>query len=322
MTRLIVLLGLCLTSVLTSSCAAADIPPSTGAVSDVSLPKIVLTPLPANGSGGTFESVELSADATTLPAEALVYEVVEPNVTPQSVEKEARKFELHGLARYEGDATVVKGKGTSLAVDQRTGSINWLGSGYSNATEPITNLLSDDEYIARARDFLESKGYFDQGMVFTGFGSQRVDGKPMIVEAHFGRRLNGHAFEGVGPKKTVSFGDNGEIVGMFSVWREVRPLRRYPLMSPTLALQQINQGGASVMADEYNVAAVADSVEIVYLNDALGSAQRFVAPHYRFTGKTEGGKSFVAITRAIPFAFLEEAGERPVFETTPSGVGP
>lgn len=168
-------------ALLLGACSGSENSKRTGSAetgSSQPLTEIELVPLSINASGAMFQSVTLSADVATLPAEATVYSVVTPNVTTQSVEMEARKFDLHGKARYDGAFTVVHGKMASLAVDRATGSINWFAPGYEQAVSPLKNQLTDQDYIARARDFLKSKGHFTDGMIFSGIGSQQVDGRP------------------------------------------------------------------------------------------------------------------------------------------------
>lgn len=276
-----------------------------------SLAVLELRPLSQSGSPGKLRSVKLGVPVTSTPDAMMVYRVIEPQVTPASAEKEAGRFGVTGKAHKNDVLTIVKGKDSDIVVDNETGSVNWVTPDYEGAVAPIKTRLSDAQYVALAEEFLKSKGHFGADYEFAGFGQITADGQPVVIEVSFGRKLGGVRWLGVGPKKTVAFGEAGKILGMFSVWREVEPVTKYPVMKIPEALSQVEAGDASVVSDDYDADAVVTSVEIVYISDPAGSKQKFVIPHYRLQGKTATGKPFTAITRAIPREYVDEQPSGP-----------
>lgn len=275
--------------------------------SDVgSLATLELRPLQQTGSPGKLRSAKLGIPEPVTPDAMMVYRVVDPQVTTASAEREAKKFGVTGKARKDDALTSVKGSAANVVVDNDTGSVNWITPDYEQAVAPIENRLPDGQYIALAEEFLKGKGHFGADYEFTGIGQCTADGRPVMVEVSFGRKLNGLRWQGVGPKKTVAFGEDGKILAMFSVWREVEPMTTYPLIRVSEALSQVEAGDASVFSDDSNADGTVTSVEIVYISDPAGSKQKFVVPHYRLEGKTASGKPFCAITRAIPRKYVDE----------------
>ncbi len=272
------------------------------------LERLELNPLGTLGAPGRLRSIKMAdpSQVASLPTESMVYRVVPKTVSIASVEAEARRFGVKGKARKDKALTLVQSAGGDVVVDNVTGSVNWITPGYETATLPMHRRLADDEYASLAKAFMEAKGLWESDYVLTDVGQYAVEGEPVMVEVSFGRRLNGKQWQGVGPKKTVAFGDDGEIVGFFSVWREVEPLTRYPLVRPSKAMEQIEAGDALVSSDELDVDAIVERVELVYINDGAGIQQRYVAPYYRVTGRTTTGKPFTAVTRAIPLEFVNE----------------
>ena len=284
--------------------------PSSPRANMAGLQRLDLNPLGTLGAPGRLRKLSMSnpSGAATLPAELTVYQVVPAVVTPGSVEKEARRFGVAGKAQRNVEMTSVRSASGDVVVDNLSGSVNWVTPEYEEASEPMQHRLTDDEYVTAAKEFMRGKDLWNDDLVFAGVSEYTVNDAPMMVEVHFTRTLNGRNWHGVGPKKTVTFGDNGKVVGYFSVWREVKPMTKYPLVKPADAVKQIERGDALVAADELNADATAERIELVYINDGAGIKQRYVAPYYRVSGKTASGKPFTAVTRAIP---LELVNERP-----------
>lgn len=294
------------------------------ATAPTGLAVLELNPLAALGTPGRLRSVKV-ADASriaSVPAELMVYRVVAPTVSLASVEAEAKRFGVQGRARRDKALTMVRSAVGDVVVDNITGSVNWITPAYEAASTPMRSRLSDEEYAARAQAFMEERGLWESDYFLVGVGQYTVEDEPVMVEVSFGRRLNGRPWQGVGPKKTVAFGGDGEIVGFFSVWREVKPLTRYPLVRPIDAIAQVEAGDALVSSDELDVDAIVEQVELVYLNDGAGVQMQYVAPYYRFSGKTVTGRPFTAVTRAIPLEYVNErAGTSPGSGGTSPSVG-
>jgi len=270
------------------------------------LAKLEVRQLDKTGANGNFKTLKLGIPEPQTPVKLMAYKVVNTVIDKVSVENEAKKFGVLGIAKETPEFVLVKGDKGDLVVDKDTGSKNWITREYETRTTLIQNLLPDAEYVRLATEFLKQKNEYSDNYIFKGINTYKVDGQVSMVEVNFGKDLNGHSWDGVGPKKTVIFGDNGQVIGMFSVWREVEPLAEYPIMKPSEALLKIKEGKAMNFVSELNTDGTVEQVDIIYHNDPAGYNQKFVVPHYKFKGKTANGKPFVSVTRAVPDQFIQE----------------
>ena len=130
---------------------------------------------------------------------------------------------------------------------------------------------------------------------------------PFMIEVRFGREdLNNLSFNGVGPKISVYFGDNGKIIGVGSVWREVEPYMEYPIVSPSKGIEQIKNNNAVVFNVTRNDVATVKNMKLMYISDPINYDQEFIIPHYIVTGTNTSGKSFTGLTKAISKEYIQE----------------
>lgn len=285
--------------------------------SDVSMP-LRVAPLDLTGSETRMTRVADAASSGSLPDALPVYRVKRPTVDARSVSKLAASLGLEGQAHETPVDIRVTGPSGKLLVDRSTGSFDYTTSEFEQLHEPLEHLLSDQEYRRRAEEFLRSAGLMHPMAEFRDVNRGNVVGKPgsahtiierpYMIEVRFSHKpLDGIAFDkGVGPKIVVQFGESGRIAGAMSVWRDVTKAGTYRLVGRAAALRQISTGEALVYADEPSSEGTATAIELSYVNDPLGYAQENVIPYYIVRGTSGPGRSFTAMTRAIPKESLVE----------------
>lgn len=291
-------------SICVGSLAYISTTKSPGARAAKSLAKLEVGPLGMNGASGNIDSMRMGVADPKVPSSLMVYKVLPPNVSQEAVAQQAEKFGVKGTLRENPGLIGYRGVTSDFVVDKATGSKNWITKKYETRVGPIKHELTNSQYIELARKFLVDSGEYEDDYIFKGFSYYKTDNEISMVEANFGRKLNGLDWSGVGPKKAVTFGENGEILGMGSVWREVEPLAKYPLIEPNEALEQIRAGNALILIEESNASVTVEDIHLAYYNDPAGTRQKFVIPHYIVKGHTDKGNAFSAVTRAVPQSLL------------------
>jgi hypothetical protein len=95
------------------------------------------------------------------------------------------------------------------------------------------NLLSEDEAIAKAKEFLNANGLLPKNTFLAGvgyyeFGEYDSAGKTInegrsAISVGFGFKIEEMKVEGPGAKASVVFGEGGEIIEASRIWREIKP---------------------------------------------------------------------------------------------------
>jgi len=285
----------------------------TGAKGDAVV--LVVPPMDVTGSAGRFASLESRADTTSLPKKLMVYRVKPANVTKDAFEERARKLGLKGTTEDQGAKFLVVDSGANFEVDKATGSFDYTTDAFEKQTQPVQRLLTDGDYRQRAEAFLNSTGLMEEAAEFRDVNRGNVVGtyenggwveRPYMVEVRFSHKpLNGIAFDkGVGPKIVVQFGEDGRIIGAFSVWRNVQPFGQYDLKSPDEAVTAARNGEAQLFDVGSQDDGVVDEISLSYMNEPLGYDQQYVLPAYILKGTASGGRRFSGVARAIPDTLL------------------
>ncbi len=303
----IILIGLIV--VIGASCAGGGTPggdlelPFTEEKFEVNLPP------PAGASGGaTFEqATELPEVGDTMA----VYRVKPVDVTTDSVIAIGRKLE------FKGDAGPIDG-GTRIAMLDETPQevrqlAGWVDSGaveynivWPDKLYPQTppDLPSDEEAAQIATEFLANSGLLPAD---AEVGEVVVGGKSGEIVTHllvrFTRQIDGIPVAGPGAKFGVRIGDNGEVIRLLKVWREVESYKRISINSPQQAYQGLIAGEGSYVVPLDCQKVVIEGVSLAYWMEACPEKQEYVAPIYEFRGKCldEEGKyleDFIGWSRA------------------------
>jgi hypothetical protein len=274
---------------------------------------------PAAGPSGnpTFELA-----ATDLPANntMMVYKVEDPVVTIDSVREIGGKLGFEGSAGYiDGDTKIAMLDEGAEEVRQLS---VWIDSGaveyaivYPDKLYPPEppNLPSEEEAKQIAIDFLAQSGLLPpDSTVGDGCEVEVVTGgtygieqevpeevveeggeiEPEVVEeyvAHllvrFHRQIDGFRVTGPGNQLGVRIGDEGEVITVLKVWREVTPYNEVVINTPEQAYQELKSGAGSYYAPLDCEKVVVEQVYLAYWMEPLDEHQEYVVPVYEFKGK-------------------------------------
>ncbi len=282
-------------------------------VTNNQLSNLTVAPLNKSGSAGNFASLKAGISLPEFPKQIMVYKVIKPSISEQQVADKAKLLGISGPIKESSIDFAVKSDNGEYIVDKNTGSFTYITKEFENQASPLKNVLSDEQYIKIATDFLNEKGLLHENAVFADVNRDNIytggDGTtgPYMIEVRFrSKNINGLEFAGVGPKIIVQFGENGRITGAFSVWREVEPYKEYPIITADEAIDKVKQGKAAIYGSDLNDSGTVNEISLSYENEPLGYEQEFVVPHYKLRGVTSSGKKFLAITRAIPDSLIQE----------------
>lgn len=116
--------------------------------------------------------------------------------------------------------------------------------------------------------------------------------KPEVAEeyvAHllvrFNRQIDGFPVTGPGNQLGVRIGDEGEVITILKVWREVTPYNEVVIKTPEQAYQELKSGASSYDAPLDCEKVVVEQVYLTYWMEPLDEHQEYVAPVYEFKGK-------------------------------------
>lgn len=282
--------------------------------------KLVVNPLGITGSGGNFSRLDVGISKNTLPKEFMVYKVKKINLNVTEIKDKAKKLGITGELKEDERMIRVRGESADFIVDKKTGSERYFAKQMRGDVEekPLKNILKDEEYIKRAKDFLDKNGFSKPNMKLKGVNkgyrigtidnlgneTQSIAKVEVMFESD---PVNGIKFAGVGPKISVWFGDNGEIIGYGSIWREIEEFAKYPLITIDEAISNTKKGKALIYNLRNKVEeGTIESSELVLWSDPDGYEQKYIMPNYVFRGKTKDGTKFTIITRAISDNHVKE----------------
>ncbi len=273
--------------------------------------KLEMNPLPQTGSQGYFDKLEIDCDIPEIPSKMKVYKVKDLNLSKDVINNLASKLGLKGRVKENKREYAITDGTRSFTLDKNTGSYNYYTEKLADAIVPLSTLLTDQEYMMLAEEFLNEKDLMKQDAFFNKIlrhtvGKINEPEKVCLVEAVFTKKLNGIKFSGVGPRISVFFGENGEIIGAFSVWKEVEEYESYPIIDTQKAVKNIIDKKAVIANVGQGDAGNVKNMEIIYDMESVRSNQKFVIPYFLLTGECQNDKEFAALTRAIPEEFIAE----------------
>lgn len=277
------------------------------------LAKLAVAPLDKSSSNGNFAELKAGSTLPKFPNKIMVYKVKPPQIDEKQVINKAKMLGISGsIEKHEYDFSISSESGDFI-IDKNTGSFTYITKELETQVLPIKKLLSDRQYKKIATDFLAKNSLLHNNAVFADVNRDNIytDGTglsgPYMVEVRFrSKKLNGIEFGGVGPKIIVQFGENGKVIGAFSVWREIEPFMEYPILTPDEAIEITRQGRAIVYNSEINDSGIVNEASVLYDNEPLGYDQEFVIPYYKLKGKNSKGKDFIALVRAVPENLISE----------------
>jgi len=260
--------------------------------------------------------------ATDLPANntMVVYKVGNPVVTIGSVREIGEKLGFEGDAGYI-DGGIKIAMLDEGAEEVRQLSV-WVDSGaveyaivYPDKLYPPEppNLPSKEEARQIAIDFLAQSGLLlADATVGDGWEAEVVTGgtyaveeeapqegveeggetEPEVVEEYVAhllvrlhRQIDGFPVTGPGDQLGVRIGDEGEVITVLKVWREVTPYNEVVIKTPEQAYQELRSGAGSYDVPLDCEKVVVEQVYLAYWMEPLDEHQEYVVPVYEFKGK-------------------------------------
>lgn len=281
----------------------------------VNLQKLTVNDIGCVNNNGTIKSINIKIDKNKLPKKFMVYKVKPVILDKDKIKEKALKFGISGDVTDDGTSLCVKDNNAIFLVNKNTGSEQYLTNKMSGEAIPMTNVLDNKEYEKLAEKFLKDKGLSRSDMVFSRIKTSTVtnsdaNGEETVkifrIEAlFFSKPVDGIKYTGVGPKISVWFGDNAEIIGYGRIWKEIEKYQEYPLENFDQICAKIkNQEGLIYGIDSQDEYVDINSVNIILWSDADGLKQQYVIPHYEITGKTKEKQDFKIIIPAVRDDYL------------------
>ncbi len=220
----------------------------------------------------------------------------------------AGKMDLEGTVRESHDQMLLSDDPYSLEVHMKSGRValidipRWMNP---NDKDLPKNLLSDDEAIRIATEYLEKTGLLPPDATLSG-----VD-HPQIVEYNENGEVIGIAFEEVqvsysrtidgrpvvGSKLTVEVGGGGDILNVYKLWRDYAPEKEIVTITPQEAFEELKAAGVAVGAEGQTVDIT--GIELGYYEAPAMDEPTHLVPVYIFAGKVLDGTEETAFVRSI-----------------------
>jgi hypothetical protein len=105
----------------------------------------------------------------------------------------------------------------------------------------------------------------------------------LLVRFH--RQIDGFPVTGAGSKFGVRIGDEGGVITVIKVWREVTAHNEVAINTPEQAYQELESGTGSYYAPPDCQKVVIEQVYLAYWMEPLDEHQEYVVPVYEFKGK-------------------------------------
>lgn len=211
-------------------------------ITENSQPSLVL------GPGGPTEII-LNAEFPAHPAKMMVYTVV-----PQNTREDAKKIAkilgiTEELKEMDNSYFTNEGKWT-FYYGSVSGAFSYHWFERESGRDPIDMpeyLPKEEDAVIIAEQFLKSKGIWEEGAEYRrticqhGYTLWGANNTKQLVhqtmDVYFGRVFNGYNV--AGDRIVVSIGGNGDVIGLFKVWRTYSPDKEYAIISPEEAYQKL-----------------------------------------------------------------------------------
>lgn len=276
-----------------------------------SLDKLQMNPLPISGSNGYFKEINVNTRIPKTPEKMMVYKVMDAGLEEEDMERYMDKLGIDAKMRKNDRGYVTVDGTTTFSLDKKTGSFNYYTQELSDAIKPLNTLLTDEEYKKIAENFLNKKGLMKKDAYYRKtlrhvVGKSNGSEEVCLVETVFTRDLNGIRWTGVGPKISVFFGENAEIIGASCIWQEVEKYKEYPIINGEESIKNVRNNKNSIISVEKAAIGNVEEIKLVYNMESVRSNQKYVTPYYLFKGKTESKREFGVLTRGISEKYIDE----------------
>lgn len=249
-------------------------------------------------------SFELPSTFPDVPETMMIYKSIPPTISQKDVrdlmeichldETMLTTHEWGFLANEEDKRVLV------VYTEPGTGYIRYRDNVQLMSETPSDKLPSENEAIRMAEEILTEKGLlpdkkdtvvvdYSEVRKYSNDGVLMERGNPALY-VKFLFSLNDFPVIGPGAKAGVVFGENGAIIGLFRIWRDVGEDHEAPIISPEEAFALFKQRWTkdeefkqnNQMDVSFNV--LIDNIYLAYYTLPGFEPQNFVEPVYVFTG--------------------------------------
>jgi hypothetical protein len=247
-------------------------------------------------------SFELVQPLPEVPERMVIYKTIAPSILREDIQALMETFGLEGQITDRQRQFVVKDGDKVLEIFKQpgTGYLRFSDNAKLAIEESAKNLLSEDEAIRKAEEFLKDHSLLPENTFFAGVGyyefrKYNSDGETIAqgksaLAVGFGFEIEGMKVEGPGAKAGVVFGEDGEIIGASRIWREIEPDKEMRIITPKEALANFKQWWPrEADPEELEEADVRTEVSIretymAYYAEPGCESQDYIEPVYVFKG--------------------------------------
>ena len=232
----------------------------------------------------------------------MVYKTIDPDITQEDVTSLKNAFDINSMTIENQNRYFIQEKDRYLEIYKQpgTGCVYYSVLFRDWLDKKPTNLPTEEEAITMAKSFLESNNLLPENYYYSGAGyfnySNYKENGDLIsrwnsaIKVSFCFTINGYNIIGPGAKASVSYGENGRIVGAYCFWRDLEEDQEKEIISYDDALKSFkgkwpNEGDQTELehADSITEITVTD-VELVYYADTACIPQSYLEPVYVFNG--------------------------------------
>lgn len=270
---------------------------------------------PILGPGGSPEII-LNAEFPANPPQMMVYTVVPQNTREDAVEI-AKKLGVAEELEQIDDYLLYANEGEWNFQYRLPSSAFSFDTHRKSGRNPIDMpeyLPSEEDAIVIAEQYLKSKGIWEDSAEYSrtvyqyGYTLSGANNTKQLVhqtmDVLFGRNLNGYNVAGDYIK--VSIGGNGDVIGLFKVWRTYTPDKEYAVISPEEAYQKLIQNGSVFPVSKEDQVSI-NRVYPGYATRTPSESMDLLKPVYAFDYETMSDGKPITGTVFIPA--VPELGE-------------
>ena len=198
-------------------------------------------------------SFKLVRPLPEVPGKMMLYKTVDPKISKEEIPPLMAAFGLEGQIVDHQRQFMVKDRDKVLEVFKQpgTGYLRFSNDAKLAIEKEAKNLLSEDEAVGKAKEFLRANGLLPENTFFAGVGYYEFreydsEGKTITqgksaLSVGFGFKIEGMKVEGPGAKASVVFGEDGEIIGASKIWREIESDKETKIITPKEAFARFKK---------------------------------------------------------------------------------
>jgi len=267
------------------------------------------------GPSGSSE-ITLNAEFPAYPNQMMVYTVI-PQDTREDAMEIAKKLGVSEEVMERDNHFYTTGGTWDYTYGPESGAYHYNMPGRTSGHDPIDMpefLPREHEAISIAENYLKSKSIWEEGAEYRrtiyqhGYTLWGANNTKQLVhqtmDVYFGRVLNGYNV--AGDYIMVSIGGNGDVIGLFKVWRSYSPGKEYSIITPEEAYQKLIEDG-SIFPVSKDAHISINRIYPGYATRTPSESMELLKPAYAFDYKTIDDGTPITGTVFIPA--VPELGE-------------